>query len=296
MEHSGKVHKVRLEDRDILNIKKGLDEEKIFGRGLMENEYCVLFDRYDTLIGVYKKKGEGLVPIDERAKYGLFNKLGATKGNYEQMCVIDALLDDSIDLVVVTGNAGTGKSYIVLLTGMYMVEYLGKNLLYTREIVPVGKSIGYLPGGEDDKTAPYWKPAKINLIKIQNARGKFILDTKGLEQSGKISFTPLQFLRGTTIDNTLMFNDEAQNEDLDTVQMFATRIGEGSKVVFAGSTKQIDDKNLRNGNDGLSLLIKIMKGEKNFAHIHLVKQERHRLAQQIDERIELYKEGRLWGK
>ena len=304
MSNYGTVHRITMGDEDLSYFYEypddPIDEWKHFNRELLDNEYFVIHNRFGDLVGIFKKKNGKFQCISRQAQSELFKGVGARKGNYEQMCVIDAILDDSIDMVVVTGNAGTGKSYITLMAGLFLAENSNKRMLYTREIIQAGKCMGYLPGDSDEKTDPFWRPAKIAISKIQSSRGKYQSKSTSMDdmpQSIKydklVEFVPLQFLRGTSIDNRLMFNDEAQNQDLDTVQMFSTRAGEGSKVVLAGSTKQCDDKSLRNGKDGMTAIVNVMKGEKNFACINLLRQERNNLAQQIDVRVEMFKMGQL---
>ena len=198
----------------------------------------------------------------------------STKHNPEQTMALNDVLNDDITLLAITGHAGTGKTFLALLGSLY-----GKrNLTFTREIIQVGREMGFLPGEVDDKFRPYMRPFydNIDVIKGKMDEGKFNKLMK------RVSLTPLQFLRGGTERYTTIIVDEAQNCTVDTLKMAISRAGEGSKVILCGSMEQIDDRKLNKENNGLAKVIKAFSGQKCFSHVHLYQDERSELARLAD--------------
>ena len=197
-----------------------------------------------------------------------------TKHNPEQTIALNDILNDDISLVAITGHAGTGKTFLAILGSLY-----GKrNLTFTREIIQVGREMGFLPGEVDDKFRPYMRPFydNIDVIKGKMDEGKFNKLMK------RVSLTPLQFLRGGTERFTTIIVDEAQNCTVDTLKMAISRAGEGSKVILCGSMEQIDDGKLNKDNNGLAKVIQAFSGQKCFSHVHLYQDERSELARLAD--------------
>lgn len=197
-----------------------------------------------------------------------------TKHNEEQTFAMNDVLNDDIKLVAITGHAGTGKTFLAMLGSLYGT----RRLTFTREIVQVGKEMGFLPGEVEDKFRPYMRPFfdNIEVIKGHMDEGKYNKMMK------RVSLTPLQFLRGGTERHTTIIVDEAQNCTVDTLKMAISRAGEGSKVILCGSMEQIDDKKLSKESNGLAKVIKAFSGQKCFSHIHLNKDERSELARLAD--------------
>jgi phosphate starvation-inducible PhoH-like protein len=127
-----------------------------------------------------------------------------------------------------------------------------------------GEDIGFLKGELKDKMAPYMDSFKDNFRKII---GKAATDK--LQEMGLIEIQPLSFVRGRTIDNTIMIIDEAQNISLDNMKTMLTRIGENSKIIVIGDTKQIDLKNKK-----ISSLLSIMEKFKDKAQFGVMQFEK----------------------
>lgn len=197
-----------------------------------------------------------------------------TKHNPEQTLAINDILNDNISLVAITGHAGTGKTFLAMLGSLYGE----RDLTFTREIVQVGREMGFLPGEVNDKFRPYMRPFydNIDVIKGRMDEGKFNKLMK------RVSLTPLQFLRGGTERFTTIIVDEAQNCTVDTLKMAISRAGEESKVILCGSMEQIDDNKLSRENNGLAKVIRAFSGQKCFSHVHLYQDERSELARLAD--------------
>lgn len=151
------------------------------------------------------------------------------------------------DITICVGPAGSGKSFIPAgLFSQYLREGRHEQIIATRPLVCSGKDIGSLPGEMGDKIAPYLKPIEENFKYFLgfSSYGQFVNDKR-------IRYEPLEVMRGSTFNNSLMILDEAQNCTVDQIKMFITRMGENSKVVINGDIKQTDIYN----HNGLSFVI-----------------------------------------
>jgi phosphate starvation-inducible PhoH-like protein len=140
------------------------------------------------------------------------------------------------DITFCTGPSGTGKSFIAAgIAADHLLKDKIDTIIVTRPLICTGKDIGSLPGELNEKIKPYLQPMEENL--------KFFLgrDRFGLYyNTRRIRFEPLETMRGSTFHNSYMILDEAQNCTLEQIKMFITRMGEHSKVMINGDTKQTD--------------------------------------------------------
>jgi phosphate starvation-inducible PhoH-like protein len=140
------------------------------------------------------------------------------------------------DIIFCTGPSGTGKSFIAAgIAAEHLMKDKIESIIVTRPLVCTGKDIGSLPGELGDKIKPYLQPMEENL-KYFLGRDKFGL----YYNTRRIRFEPLETMRGSTFHNAYMILDEAQNCTLEQIKMFITRMGENSKVMINGDTKQTD--------------------------------------------------------
>ena len=140
------------------------------------------------------------------------------------------------DITFCTGPSGTGKSFIAAgIAAEHLIKDKIDTIIVTRPLVCTGKDIGSLPGELSDKIKPYLQPMEENL-KYFLGRDKFGL----YYNTRRIRFEPLETMRGSTFHNSYMILDEAQNCTLEQLKMFITRMGEHSKVIINGDTKQTD--------------------------------------------------------
>jgi phosphate starvation-inducible PhoH-like protein len=170
-------------------------------------------------------------------------------------------------IVIITGRAGSGKS---LVGAQCALDFLFKKqcdkVFVTRATIEVGNSLGFLPGGIDEKFNPYLEAFQENLHKCYDQ-----VKIDEMIQSKKILTYPVQFIRGKTIDDLLIV-EEAQN--LTKAQMLAilTRIGKTGKIVINGDLEQTDIRD--GGMNGLAYAIELSKRIEEIKYIKL--KENHR--------------------
>lgn len=205
---------------------------------------------------------------------------GISGRNVEQRMAIEALLNDDIRLVTLTGKAGTGKTLLSLATGLYKVndERNYKKLLITKPVIPVGRDIGYLPGDKNEKLRPWVQPIYDNLELLLGTKSFAKLEDT-LVGMNRVEIEALTYIRGRSLPNQFIIIDEAQNLTRHEVKTIITRVGEGSKIVLMGDTQQIDHPYLDSECNGLTYVINKFKEQDMAAHVTLNKVERSSLAQ-----------------
>jgi len=236
---------------------------------------------------IYRLTGHSKVKTIKRNKGidGIFPK------NIEQECAIDALLDPDIEIVGLTGPAGTGKTLLAIAAGLHQVTKkspLFEQLLVSRPIIPMGNDVGYLPGSLENKLAPWMQPIFDNLDVIVNTPmekkdGKVASSYKNhqyLIDSGILNVEALTYIRGRSLPRRYFIVDEAQNLRPIDVKTLVTRCGTGTKIVFTGDLFQIDNPFMDTSSNGLSYLISRFINEENFCYLNLKESVRSRLAEQ----------------
>ena len=139
-------------------------------------------------------------------------------------------------VVFATGPAGTGKTFLAIAYALNQVLSGKKQkLVLTRPVVEAGESLGFLPGDLSQKLNPYLKP-------LYDAMEFFITpyQIKRMEDAGQIEISPLAYMRGRSLNRSVVILDEAQNTTRGQMKMFLTRLGEDSKAVITGDLTQID--------------------------------------------------------
>ncbi len=195
--------------------------------------------------------------------------------NKEQKFAWWALKSQDIPLVCLTGRAGSGKTFLALMAGLD--ELSNKNyerIIVTRNMEPVGRDIGYLPGDLNEKMGPWMSPLMDNFRHHFKDKTYFEL----MMEKGQIEIAPLTFIRGRTFSNAYIIVDEAQNASIHELKTIITRIGEGSKIVLMGDTDQIDTPYIDKRSNGLSITIDRFRDSDLAAHVYLTRGERSSLA------------------
>jgi len=209
---------------------------------------------------------------------------GVTTRNREQNFAMNLLMDPEIDLVTLTGTAGTGKTLMALAAGLTQVldERRYTEIIMTRATVSVGEDIGFLPGTEEEKMGPWMGALDDNLEFLAKGDGGNAGEwgraaTNELIRS-RIKIKSMNFMRGRTFLNKYLILDEAQNLTPKQMKTLITRAGPGTKIVCMGNLAQIDTPYLTEGSSGLTYSVDRFKGWPHSGHITLARGERSRLA------------------
>ena len=235
----------------------------------LENQFIVGGHGQQSMIGIYRA---GLIkPLVQKIE----RTINLVPRNKEQRFAVEALLDPNIPLVTLTGLAGSGKTFLSLMAALEGLSGdLYKRIVITRSLQPVGRDIGFLPGGVEEKMDPWLAPI------FDNVRHAFKDTTyfQAMMQKGQIEVAPLSFIRGRTFPDSFVLVDESQNASIHELKTIVTRVGENSKIVLLGDTDQIDTPYITKKSNGLSIVSEKFKNSPLHAHIHLPKGQRSNLA------------------
>ena len=172
--------------------------------------------------------------------------------NERQREYIDAL--KTAPQVIVTGPAGTGKTFIAATKAAQLYESgIIQRIILTRPNVPSGRSLGFFPGTMEEKIAPWIVPF---VEVLEDQLGKE--ETASAMKNGNIVVVPFEVMRGRTFRNAFVILDEAQNASAHELKMFLSRIGENAQAVLNGDVSQTD---LREGS-GLKVIIDLIQKQK----------------------------------
>jgi phosphate starvation-inducible PhoH-like protein len=150
---------------------------------------------------------------------------------------------ESCDIVYCLGPAGTGKTHIAAgMAARFFNEGDYERIVAVRPAVEAGNSLGFLPGELDDKIKPYLRPFLGELAKFIPEE-----ELRRLRQGElpRVELSPLQYMRGSTLENSIIVLDEAQNATKAEIWMFLTRLGEGSKMIINGDTSHHEDGTMK---------------------------------------------------
>lgn len=244
---------------------------------LQPNACFIMKSSRSSVLARYNPFTERIKKVDKGAR-----NYGIQPRNAEQSFAFEVLNDPNIKLVGITGKAGTGKTLLALASALHQMQSY-KQILLARPIVSLAnKDIGFLPGTEKEKVAPYMQPLfdNLNVIKSQfSPSAKEVRQLEELQKEERLVIEALAFIRGRSLSETFCIVDEAQNLTPHEIKTIVTRTGEGTKMVFTGDIQQIDSPYLDAQSNGLAYMIDKMRGQNLFAHINLVKGERSELAE-----------------
>lgn len=214
--------------------------------------------------------------IKSRQAYGIRPR------NDEQMMALDALLNRKVELVSLTGGAGTGKTLLALAAALEQERDYEQIILSRPAVVLGNQELGFLPGDQKAKMTPFLQPLmdNLNVIKAQfRPSSREALRIESMLSQDKLIIEPLAYIRGRSLGKCYFIIDEAQNLTPHEIKTIITRAGEGTKMVFTGDIFQIDQPYLDQWSNGLTHLGEKMAGQRIFQHVFLRKGERSKLSE-----------------
>ncbi len=291
----------------------GLKLNKETGPEAFPNEFfCIKSYDDDSHETLAKFNGDKIIPL----KYGNDKAWGLTPRNREQRMAFELLMDQDIDLVTLSGGAGTGKSILSVAVALQKVieSNAYDKIIFVKPVVPAGESIGFLPGTENQKLKPFMDSFGDAIESLMNERNKIQLIEKidkprknikknnehiekpmfsveaFLEQyreAGIIEMKTFTFMRGRTLSNAMVIIDEAQEMTPHLAKLMLTRAGQNSKFVMIGdpSDNQIDNILVDSKSNGLVYVIEKMKPYSITGHVSLEEVERSPLAKIAEESL-----------
>ena len=213
----------------------------------------------------------------DREAFGLHGR------SAEQRVALDLLLDPEVGIVSLGGRAGTGKSALALCAGLeaVMERRLHRKVVVFRPLYAVGgQDLGYLPGSENEKMAP-WAQA------VYDTLGALVSEDviDHVVERGMLEVLPLTHIRGRSLHDSFVIVDEAQSLERNVLLTVLSRVGQNSRVVLTHDVAQRD--NLRVGrHDGVASVIETLKGHPLFAHVTLTRSERSPIAALVTTMLE----------
>ncbi|MFH7585219.1 PhoH family protein [Oceanimonas smirnovii] len=255
--------------------------------GAHVNQY--LIDDTDDFAGRVLSKADGQLRFVDLGRERMMGRKawGIQPKNIYQAMALDALLDPHIDMVILTGPAGCGKTLLAMASALEMTIEKGiyDRVIVTRNTPEIAESIGFLPGSEEEKMAP-WLAAITDTLEVLHKQDE-CMDGSLSYIMGKanIQFKSVNFMRGRSIQNTFVLLDECQNLTASQLKTIITRCGEGTKLVCSGNLAQIDSNYLTPVTSGLTYIVERFKDFEGSANIYLNGVMRSRLASFAEENL-----------
>ncbi len=288
-EKMGEFRKKGLSPDEIYQMRKDR-QEKVTPEN---NQFFIIHSESDekkTLLGRFN--GRAIVPLISLKT----EPFGVKPKNVGQRFLQEALMQDAATapLVIVKGTAGTAKTFYSLAAGLEQTletdckQY--RKILITRPNIQFDEQIGYLPGTEQEKIAPFLRPIIDNLeILVDRNEKERYKNEKELRDKidelfdrGIITTEAMNFMRGRSITHTYLVIDEAQNLTPRQVKGIVTRVGRGTKVVLLGDPQQIDNPLLDERTNGLSYASEKMRGSPLCFQLTMLPDECERSALAFD--------------
>ncbi len=251
---------------------------------LYPNQYISLQVKGDpqhVALGRYDAVQKRIVRLHTEGRDGMWR---ISPRNTEQICAMDALLNDEIQLVTLVGKAGTGKTLLAVAASLFKTvdENIYSRILVSRPTLPMGKDIGFLPGTIEEKLTPWMYPIVDNvelIMRKDNRSSRHIRGFKELVDMGILVIEPLTYIRGRSIHNQYLILDEAQNLTPHEIKTIITRVGDGTKIVVTGDPYQIDNPYIDSSSNGLTYVVERFKNQEIAAHVTFTKGERSKLSE-----------------
>ncbi len=215
------------------------------------------------------------------------NCWGLKPRNPEQAMALSLLNNPDIDLNILTGPAGSGKALLALASALRSIVDLKlyDKLIVARSTPPIAEDIGFLPGTEEEKMAPWLAAFEDNLEVLHGRDESPFSSIDYVKEKANIQFKSLNFMRGRSFNNTFIIIDEAQSLSQFQLKSIITRVGQNSKIVILGNLAQIDNFYINPLTSGLTYCVEKMKSFDHAGIMHIQGIERSRLAAFAEENL-----------
>jgi PhoH-like ATPase len=212
---------------------------------------------------------------------------GLSPRNMEQAMAMSLLGSRDVDMTVLTGPAGSGKTLLALAYGLQAILEEGRysKLIVARSTPPIAEDIGFLPGTEEEKMAPWLAAFDDNLEILHGTDESCAGSIDYVKERANIQFKSLNFMRGRSFNNAYIIIDEAQGLTQFQLKSVISRVGENSKIVVLGNLAQIDNKYISPLTSGLTYLVERSKGYEHAGIMHVNGIVRSRLAAFAEENL-----------
>lgn len=255
--------------------------------GAFVNEY--LLDKTQTFAArVVELTSDKIKLLDlGRERLNARTAWGVTPKNIYQAMALNALLDPELDLVILTGPAGCGKTLLALAAALELVIEKGiyDKVIVTRNTPEIAESIGFLPGTEEEKMTP-WLAAVTDTLEVLHKNDENPHSSLNyIMEKANIQFKSVNFMRGRSIQNAIVLLDESQNLTASQLKTIITRCGEGTKIICSGNLAQIDSNYLTPVTSGLTYIVERFKDFPGSATVNLIGVVRSRLASFAEENL-----------
>ncbi|MBK1650008.1 PhoH family protein [Rhabdochromatium marinum] len=243
---------------------------------------------FEAMVREKRSEQEAIIELVEDYSLPRHHVWGICARNPEQNFALNMLMNPEIDFVTLLGSAGTGKTLLTLAAGLAQVldRSIYREIIMTRVTVPVGEDIGFLPGTEEEKMAPWMGALMDNLeVLTQTEGGEWGRAATNDLVRNRIRISSLNYMRGRTFLHKYIILDEAQNLTAKQMKTLITRAGPGTKIVCLGNIAQIDTPYLTETSSGLTYVVDRFKHWNHSGHITLMRGERSRLADFASEQL-----------
>lgn len=240
-------------------------------------------------VGYVKAVNQGHVVLCDLNRDVLMHKdvWGLKPRNIEQALALYLLSRDDIDINIITGPAGSGKTLLSIAYGLHatMEEKRYNKIIIARSTPPMAEEIGFLPGSEEEKMAPWLAAFDDNLEFLHGQDESPFGSIDYIKEKANIQFKSLNFMRGRSFNNAYIIIDEAQGLTQFQLKSIITRVGVNSKIVVLGNLAQIDNKYITPLTSGLTYIVDKFKDFDHAGIMHVNGIERSRLAAFAEENL-----------
>ena len=226
--------------------------------------------------------------IDDKMNYGLEDRYSNVSKLLDYKVVLKCKnkkqkdyhnLIKTKDVILCSGEPGTGKSYVALATSLELLKGDNgyKRLIIVVPTVEAGNmNIGYLKGTKEEKIMPYLDADMYTIEKILDSsgnNGKEVLNR--LVKQDIILGEPIGYMRGKTLDNSIVLITEAENFSKQELFLILSRIGDNSKYIINGDVKQLDRKDIKKNNQecGLEHAMSCLNDIPEVGSIHFTQED-----------------------